>query len=184
MKIPTIETQRLILRGWKADDHEAFTANWKRPDWNEHIGGFRDRDQVWNLMSEANGSWSLQGFGFMAVTLKDTGQLIGMGGALCPGGWPEPEIGWSIFPEHQGKGYATEMATRALQFAYGELGWTTAISLIDARNAASIKVASKLGASLERHSVPVTQFVADMWRHLPPEQFFAKHGHANGETAL
>ncbi|MEO0636425.1 MAG: GNAT family N-acetyltransferase [Pseudomonadota bacterium] len=178
-EIPTIETKSLLMRGWEAADHEVFTANWKRPDWNEYIGGFRNRDDVWNLMCEANGSWSLQGFGFMAVTLKETGELIGMGGPICPGGWPEPEIGWSIFPNHQGQGFATEMATAALRFVYGELGWTTAISLIDARNGPSMRVATKLGASLERHSVPVTQFVADIWRHLPPEQFFKLHGKAS-----
>ena len=52
-----------------------------------------------------------------------------------------------------------------LRFAYDELGWDTAISVIDPANTASQGVARRLGASKERESVPIWGFHR---RHLAP----------------
>jgi ribosomal-protein-alanine N-acetyltransferase len=178
LTIPEIETDRLVLRGWRESDLNAHAAFWADEESVRHLGGTANRSDVWRMIAAYNGMWSLRGFGFMAVEEKASGDLIGMAGPLYPEGWPEPEIGWSIYEPYRRRGYASEAGAAALKFAYGALGWKTAISLIDARNEGSVGVAQKLGARLEQHDVPVTTFTANIWRHLPPEEFLAQHGGA------
>ena len=65
-------------------------------------------------------------------------------------GWPGLEVGWALAREHQGKGYATEGGAAALRYAFDVVGADTVISLIQPANAASIRVAEKLGGALDR----------------------------------
>src|SRR5262245_58703467 len=67
-------------------------------------------------------------------------------------------------PGARGRGYATEAARRARDFAYGRLGWTTAISCIVPENIASQRVALRLGAALER-SIELNGRTAGIYRH-------------------
>ena len=79
---------------------------------------------------------------------------------------PEPEIGWSLFEGFEGRGYATEAALEARDWAYRSAGWTTAISLIAPQNAASKAVATRLGAAPEGRFVhPEEGWEAEIWRH-------------------
>lgn len=95
------------------------------------------------------GHWELLGFGHWAVEEKSSGKFAGRLGFLNPAGWPGFEIGWTLGHEFQGKGYATEGAKRALQYAFEELDKDHVISLIDPQNKASIRVAERLGEKLE-----------------------------------
>ncbi|TML40785.1 MAG: GNAT family N-acetyltransferase, partial [Actinobacteria bacterium] len=63
------------------------------------------------------------------------------------------EIGWTLAREHWGRGYATESATAARDWALQELGLRRLISLIQRGNNASVRVAEKLGESLEREDL-------------------------------
>jgi RimJ/RimL family protein N-acetyltransferase len=61
-----------------------------------------------------------------------------------------PEISWVLIPGQHVKGYATEAARCALQAAYAQFGWQTAVSVIATSNAASHAVAQRLKAKRER----------------------------------
>ena len=63
-------------------------------------------------------------------------------------GWPGFELGWSLRRSFWGRGYATEGARTALQFAFTKLEHPHVISLIHPENAASIRVAQRLGERL------------------------------------
>ena len=78
---------------------------------------------------------------------RATGELVGRVGCLEPAGWPGFEIGWVLARPFWGKGYATEAARAALQFARDVLERDRIISLIRPGNDASIRVAAKLGAT-------------------------------------
>src|SRR6185295_9335099 len=80
---------------------------------------------------------------------KGSGKLLGRLGFLYPAGWPGFEIGWTLGREHWGKGFATEGARRALDYAFAELKQPHIISLIRPDNAPSIRVAERLGETLE-----------------------------------
>ncbi len=105
-----------------------------------------------------------------ALEEKASGKFAGYCGPHYPVGWPEPEIGYSLLPAFQGKGLITEAAQCCLSFAYNELGWKTAMSLIDPDNAPSRAVVKRLGARFEKHT-QVSDFTADIYRHLEPVEF-------------
>ena len=101
-------------------------------------------------MAMVAGIWTIRGYSQWAVALKATGELIGRAGVWFPEGFPEIEAGWVIAPEHWGNGYATEAGREALRQAFATLGVDHVISLIRADNAASRRVAEKLGGAVEK----------------------------------
>lgn len=117
-----------------------------------HIGGGRtlSREEAWRSMASALGHWVLRGYGLYACEEKATGRFVGRVGLLNPEGWPGMEAGWMIGRDSWNRGYATEAATPVVRMAYETLGTTRLISLIRPDNAASIRVAEKLGAVPER----------------------------------
>jgi len=169
--VPTLETERLIMRGWRESDLNALASFMANEQAMTYLGGALPRDKAWRSMASTIGHWQLRGYGFFALEEKVTGKPCGWCGPWCPEGWPEPELGWSIYTAYQGKGYATEAARRAINYTYDELGLETLISLIDDGNEASKGVARKLGAICEDKALKVTDFTTDIWRHLPPAQF-------------
>jgi RimJ/RimL family protein N-acetyltransferase len=79
---------------------------------------------------------------------------------------------WGLAASDHGRGYATEAARRAQDFAYQKLGWSTLISCIAPDNVASQRVALRLGATLER-SIELRGSKADIYRHPPRSTFNA-----------
>ncbi|MEP7003444.1 MAG: GNAT family N-acetyltransferase [Chloroflexota bacterium] len=55
------------------------------------------------------------------------------------------EFGYTVFPEHRGKGYATEVARSMMEWARVEHGVTRFISGVEPDNAASLRVNDKVG---------------------------------------
>ena len=148
--IPTIETERLRLRGWSERDFEPFAAIYADDAQARYIGGACDEEAAWIHLAATIGQWTLRGYGLWALEIKEDPGFIGWAGLWHPQGWPEREIGWTLIPAARGKGFATEAALCVRAYAYETLGWTTAISLIAMPNQASIAVAERLGARLER----------------------------------
>ncbi len=166
--VPVLETERLIMREVKPSDFKPFAAFFT-DEVSRFLGGPIDAIKAWRKLSLYAGQWSLNGFGEWALETKSTGEFAGICGPWFPLGWNEKEISWVLMPGHYGKGYATEAARRALQFAYQDLKWKTAISQIEPENVASIRVAERLGAKYEN------DFSDDDWsgrvyRHLPPAE--------------
>jgi RimJ/RimL family protein N-acetyltransferase len=62
--------------------------------------------------------------------------------------------GWAFEREAWNQGYATESASACRDHAFGELGSNRVISLIAEENVVSIRVAQKIGETLERENVP------------------------------
>jgi len=114
------------------------------------------------------GHWDIRGWGQFTVVERATGALCGAIGPYFPEGWNEQEIGWFIWEHAEGKGYAFEAAVASRRFAYETLGWTTAVSNIEAGNARSIRLAEKLGCTLDPDAMKVDP--ADLvYRHPGPE---------------
>jgi prepilin-type processing-associated H-X9-DG protein len=63
------------------------------------------------------------------------------------------EAGWVLSPDIHGKGYATEAMTAALAWLDGHVAAPTSCCLIAPGNAASIRVAEKLGYGAPEHAV-------------------------------
>jgi len=95
------------------------------------------------------GHWQLRGYGLWAVEERASGEMVGRIGCWNPEGWPGLEVGWTLRRRYWGRGYATEGARAALEYAFTQLGCRHVISLIRPANAASIRVAERLGERLE-----------------------------------
>ena len=136
LKIPEIDTERLRLRLPSEADFKAEVTFYDS-DRSDGVGGRRAPDQVWRHLAAMIGHWVLRGYGLWAIEEKATGVYCGRVGLYCPDGWPEPEIGWTLMAHAEGRGIAYEAALAARDYAYGTLGWTTAISLIGPGNTRS-----------------------------------------------
>ena len=92
----------------------------------------------------------MRGYGNWALEEKATGEYAGWSGLLVSGRLSRARGRLGPDAAKRGRGYATEGALRARAYAYETLGWETAISLIAQDNAPSVRVAERLGATIER----------------------------------
>ena len=67
------------------------------------------------------------------------------------------EIGWSMHPDHEGRGYMTEAASAVLDLAFRGLGVHRLFARLDPRNASSAALCRRLGMRLE------ATFLEDIW---------------------
>lgn len=161
--IPVLETERLVLREFRESDFEPMAAFYADPV-SEFYGGPCDREEAWRKFAVYPGHWTLRGYGPWAIESKADGSFVGITGPWYPEGWFAPEITWALVPGQHGKGFATEAADRALDYAFGELEWPTAVSVIATENHASAALATRLGATLEKQ-IEYRYGVANLFRH-------------------
>jgi RimJ/RimL family protein N-acetyltransferase len=166
--IPTLETERLILRANRPEDLEPYAAFCASPR-ADHRGGRRDRVEAFRSLAAEIGQWQLRGYGMWAIEEKATGTYCGQAGLYFPEGWPEPEIGWMLLAEHEGKGIAHEAALRVRAWAFETLGWTRLVSCIRPENARSIRLAERLGARFERTDTIPGGIPTHVYLHPAPE---------------
>ncbi len=148
----TRETTRLILRPPRAADLDAFVEIHEDPEVMRYmtvVGSLSGRTAGWRMLAMLIGHWQLRGYGQWSVIEKTTREVIGRVGLWNPEGWPGLEVGWLIRHNRWGQGFATEAAREALRFAFDDVRAEHVISLIRPDNARSIRVAEKLGETLE-----------------------------------
>jgi RimJ/RimL family protein N-acetyltransferase len=146
-----LATERLILRMFRESDFDSYAAMCADIEVMRYLGDGKPltRSDAWRSMAFIIGHWQLRGYGLWAVEERTSGQLIGRIGCYYPDGWPGFEIGWALRREAWGFGFAAEGARAALRFAFEELGEPHVISLIRQGNERSIRVAERLGETLE-----------------------------------
>jgi RimJ/RimL family protein N-acetyltransferase len=142
----TLETERLLLRPPRAEDFDAWAGLMADPDASRFIGGPLSRPPAWRNLCMFTGAWAIRGFSNFSIIEKATGRWIGRAGPWQPEGWPGTEIGWALDRSAWGKGYATEAAARCIDWAVDALGWDDVVHVIAPANAASIRVALRLGS--------------------------------------
>jgi RimJ/RimL family protein N-acetyltransferase len=145
---PVLHTARLTLRAPKMADWDTWLA-FTRDDRSHFIRGGQPMDlrTAWRAFAHVTGMWALRGFGSFVFCRQGSDDPLGMTGPWFPMEYDEPELGWSVWQAAaEGRGLAAEAAARARDFAFADLGWTTAVSYIDRANARSIALAGRLGA--------------------------------------
>ncbi|MEW6055497.1 MAG: GNAT family N-acetyltransferase [Bdellovibrionota bacterium] len=151
-RAPSLETERLVLRSHEKKDYEACTVMWSDPVVTRYIGGKPSTaQQTWLRLLNYIGHWALMGFGYWAVEEKLSGRFIGEVGFadfkrnLDPSVEGLPEIGWALVSQSHGKGYAVEALQAIVAWGDAYFKQTKTICIINPENAASIRLAKKLG---------------------------------------
>ncbi len=107
---PTLETERLILRGPSANDAQAF-IDFYASERSHMAGGPRDAREAWSNLAADFGHWVIRGFGMFTVTRKNSDRALGVVGHYYPHTRPEQEIGWVLFDASlEGQGIARKAA--------------------------------------------------------------------------
>ncbi len=167
---PVLETERLILRAPGPQDWPVFRAMMASERSRFIRSGEIDEGQAWRAFGHVIGHWILRGWGNFVMTRKGDDAALGAVGPWFPAGWPEQEIGWSIWSaEAEGRGYAFEAAQAARGFAYDVLNWDHAVSYIDPANTRSIALAERLGARRDDDAATPGDAPCLVYRHPEPD---------------
>jgi RimJ/RimL family protein N-acetyltransferase len=147
---PEIRTERLLLRRWRSEDSEPFARLNADPQVMEYFPATLSREQSDDLIERIERCFRENGFGAWAVEVRGEIPLAGFVGL-----WPQNdvqlafapavEIGWRLNQASWGRGIATEAATAAVEFGFGELGLGEIVSFTTVENRRSRAVMERLG---------------------------------------
>ncbi len=146
---PTLTTDRLIMRPFRADDLDPLLAVMITDGVRAslHVPDDFGRAQTWAQLTSFAGLWELKGLGQWALEERATARFVGRAGLYWrpEPEWPGVEVGWTLDPAAWGHGYATEAGARAVRYGFDVLGEDTLYSVILPGNTRSEAVAERLG---------------------------------------
>jgi RimJ/RimL family protein N-acetyltransferase len=142
-------TRRLVVRPWRADDRSALERMTADAEMMRFINGRPWSDaEVDELLERQQRHLRGHGVCFGAVEHAGDRHVIGLAG-MQPLDSGDFEIGWWIWKDYWGRGYAVEAALPFVTHARN-MGCERLFAIIDPPNSASIRVAEKLGMRFER----------------------------------
>lgn len=151
---PILQARRLSLRRWLPGDEVELAVIDADPEVTRHLNP--PVPPAARFGERCLEHWEQHGFGFFAVELREEpmpGRFIGFVGVGYPAFLPElarrPELGWRLGRDSWGRGLATEAARAVRDDAFERLGLDELISIIHPDNAASRRVATKVGMRIE-----------------------------------
>jgi RimJ/RimL family protein N-acetyltransferase len=167
LTIPTLTTERLILRPPVVDDFPAYALLLASPR-ATYMGGPYTQRAAWGLFCHDVACWELFGHGGLMVDLRITGECVGQVGINHGPLFPEKELGWQLYEGREGRGYATEAAMVLRDWAMQTLRLDNLVSYVHPENRRSVAVAERLGATLDTDAL--RQDPGDLvYRHLSPQ---------------
>jgi RimJ/RimL family protein N-acetyltransferase len=145
-----IETDRLVLRDWRAEDWPRFFEGTNTPAVMRWLGGVLDEAGMAAARARVEACAARHGFCFWAVERKAEGGILGFCGlkrADAPGSSVTGmlEIGWRLREDAWGQGYAREAASAALDAAFDLFAADEVVALTVAGNAPSWGLMQRLG---------------------------------------
>ncbi len=152
-KMPTFETERLILRPLRMFDAFDVYEYSRMPEtsrfltWAPHA----DIEYTKNYLAFVISKYKTGEFYDFAVVLKNEDEkMIGTCGfSRIDFSNDIGELGYVINPEYQGKGYATEAAKKIMEFGFKTLGFNRIEAKYIIGNNASLAVMKKCGLQYE-----------------------------------
>ena len=176
-RIPTLETERLIIRELTMDDIVSINVVLNKSFGSETPIDERQRWLQWTVLGYEMFSMLEQPhYGERAIVLKETGEIIGAVGIVpyldtfnkvtafnrAPNFPATAEVGlfWAIDPAHQRNGFAPEAARAVTKYLFNHEKLGRIIATTGYKNLPSQKVMKKLGMTVQHLKEP----------H-PPDQF-------------
>jgi len=153
-----LETERLVIREMRHADVESLHLLFADPLFMRFWPVF-DRGRTEQWVEESLRSYARSGFGLWALTLRGSEEAIGdcgldiirgLAGTEGIGESEQMQIGWHVRRDLWGRGLATEAALACRDYGFDRLGLPALRALIQPENAASRRVAEKIGMTLLR----------------------------------
>ena len=160
--MPSIETERLLLRRFRPGDLDELAKLFADPDVMRYVGNGQpiDRNEAERALRSIINHWERHGFGRWAVVDKQSNEFIGFGGLRSL--FDTPEVVYHFSKENWGKGLATELARASLRFGFDDRGFDRIVAVAKPENRASIHVMQKLGMRFEMktsyYNIEVVQY--------------------------
>jgi RimJ/RimL family protein N-acetyltransferase len=148
MSLDLFETERLVLSGWRMDQLDDLLALHGNPNVSRYLslsGAPWTREQAETALRGWIELFETRQLGKLRLTRKSDGKFIGRAGYGIYPRTGEPEIGYALFEEHLGVGYATEAASGLRDWIFRETDAPLFIGFADTRNAPSLAVLKKIG---------------------------------------
>jgi aminoglycoside 6'-N-acetyltransferase len=147
-----LETERLRLRRSRPEDAETISAYRSIPEVGRYQGWERTdpqgvREQIDEMAQRAPGEPG--GWVQFSVEERESGRLVGdVGLSPAHGESGVMKVGYTISPDVQGRGYATEAVRALVDYAFDALGADVVRAYASEENEPSIRVAEKVGMRL------------------------------------
>jgi len=147
-----LETARLRLRRFQREDVDAIFAIIGDDVAMQYYPKTFNRSDAVQWVERNLRRYREHGYGFYAITLKGSTEVIGDCGIIQQeiDGKVELEVGYHLRRDHWGHGYATEAARACMGLAFRDFGATKVISLIRPENVPSRRVAERNKMKIER----------------------------------
>jgi len=138
------DTERLRFRPLEMGDVDELVALHEDPLVARFLGS---RDRVWmeDYIHMVDEEWAERGHGRVAVVERESGRFIGRTGLKHWQQFGETEVSWVLHADARGKGYATETGAASLRWGFERFDPTYLTAMIQPANAASLRVAERLG---------------------------------------
>lgn len=147
--IPTLTSERLILRPWRDSDLAPFADLNADPEVMAHFPATLTREESDAMVGRIRAGLARDGHGWWAAEVPGVAPFIGTIALAVPNFeapfMPAVEVGWRLAREYWGRGYATEGARACLRFGFENLGLEEIVSLTTTTNARSQAVMRRLG---------------------------------------
>ena len=174
--IPTLTTERLVLRPFTHDDLAELTPiHAEESFWWYPLRAGMDEDETKKFLSRVIERYETDGFGVEALLDRSSGAMIGWAGLAVPHFLPEilpaVEVGWRLSAAYRGQGLATEVGEAAVHWGFTEGGLDRLVSIYEPENVASGRVMARLGfthwrttsGTLRGETVDVMDLTRDRW---------------------
>jgi len=147
--IPTLRSERLLLRPWRDSDRASFTALHADPQVTRHFPACLTWPQSEALAQRIREHFAREGFGLWCVELPGEAEFIGLVGlwrcAIDAPFAPALELAWRLAPRYWGQGYAREAAQLCIDFAFERLSEERLVAFTPSCNERSLALMQRLG---------------------------------------
>jgi ribosomal-protein-alanine N-acetyltransferase len=148
-----IETQRLILRQWRPEDHGPFAELNADPKVMEFFPSTHPAGESDALAERNRDGITENGWGLWAVETRASGEFAGFTGLMSvpfeASFTPAVEVGWRLAHRFWGHGYAPEAARAAMAFGFDQLGLAEIVAMTAEKNLRSRRVMEKLAMTYD-----------------------------------
>jgi len=142
-----LETQRLLLKPILESElstlHAIFIDSYVRKYLCD--GKILPLQQVEEMLTESQKNFKEKRFGLWFVETKSEKEIIGFVGLWDFFDEKQPQLVYALLPKATKKGYASEAATKILEYCFNELGYQYLLASCDKPNIESQKVAERIG---------------------------------------